>query len=99
MENGRTLPVKGGAVDLSGSAALSGQEQCFAMCDGYLYASLQWGGDCWCGNTMTGHGSDPSAGDVEDERCALTSERHGSNTVGGRDAMAIYQRSRNPWNN
>jgi hypothetical protein len=73
------------------------------MCDGYLYASLQWGGDCWCGNTMTGHGyadeyHAPSP-DFGYERCALTSERHGSNTVGGRDAMAIYQRSRNPWIN
>ncbi|KAF7531875.1 hypothetical protein G7054_g8477 [Neopestalotiopsis clavispora] len=67
---------------------------CFDTCKagGYSYAGLEYGRECWCGNTVA-----PNLEDASDPACAMQCDMvcggNSGQMCGGRGAISLYQRN------
>lgn len=64
--------------------------KCVAYCDakGYSMAGTEYGGQCFCANTLTSGSSQ-----LDDGKCDMACEGDGSETCGGSLALSVYSKS------
>lgn len=62
-------------------------ESCFNVCgtSGYLYAGLEYGDECWCGD-----GVSKAATLVDPSRCNMNCTGDATRTCGGRELLSLY---------
>ncbi|KAI4228127.1 MAG: hypothetical protein L6R36_001907, partial [Xanthoria steineri] len=63
-------------------------EKCAAFCQGYTYMGIEYGSECYCGNTI-GVGAAP----VTDGSCSMTCGGDQTEICGGPSRLSFYQRS------
>lgn len=63
--------------------------KCLVLCsyNGYQYAGLQYGTECWCGDTL-----DPNAQPIDQSVCSTPCAGNSSETCGGSLALQLFVR-------
>lgn len=61
------------------------EEVCIAACAGFTYAGVEYGQECYCGNSL-GAGSAP----VTDGRCSMTCAANSTEICGGPNGLTLY---------
>ncbi len=64
-------------------------ESCAAGCAGYSYFGTEFGGECYCGNTL-GAGSAPVAGDPDVSGCNMLCQGNTLQFCGGPNRLNLY---------
>lgn len=61
--------------------------KCLVLCsyNTYMYAGLQYGTECWCGNSL-----DPLAKPTDAAKCAIPCSGNSSETCGGSLTLQLY---------
>ncbi|KAG6354981.1 hypothetical protein INS49_004062 [Diaporthe citri] len=76
------------ALNKSRTAALDmTPESCFNICgtSGWLYAGLEYGEECWCGNWLS-----TAATLVDPSRCNMNCTGDATRACGGREVLSLY---------
>ena len=84
--NGRALSGKAPAVPANGGTL----DACAAGCQGYSYFGSEFGGECYCGNTINA-GSALVAGDRTVNGCNMICNGNQSEYCGGANRLEMYQ--------
>ncbi|KAI9716656.1 MAG: hypothetical protein M1812_005194 [Candelaria pacifica] len=84
--NGRALTGKAPAAPATGLTA----ESCAAGCAGFTYFGVEYGGECYCGNTLSA-GSAPVAGVPAVSGCNVVCNGNKTEYCGGGNRLNLYQ--------
>ncbi|KZF19452.1 WSC-domain-containing protein [Xylona heveae TC161] len=84
--NGRALTGNAPAAPAGGMTI----EACETACAGYVYFGVEYGGECYCGNTLNA-GSAPVAGDAATSGCSMTCAGNNTEYCGGPNRLNMYQ--------
>ncbi|KAI9776670.1 MAG: hypothetical protein M1835_005454, partial [Candelina submexicana] len=84
--NGRALTGKAPAAPATGLTA----ESCAAGCAGFTYFGVEYGGECYCGNTLSA-GSAPVAGVPAVSGCNVPCNGNKTEYCGGGNRLNLYQ--------
>lgn len=85
----RTEPAQGGrALDLKGTASdKMTNEVCAAFCDGYNYFGTEYGGECYCGNTLPTTSLEAPAAD-----CSMLCTGSSTEYCGNGNRLSVYKK-------
>ncbi|KZL71724.1 WSC domain containing protein [Colletotrichum tofieldiae] len=85
----RTEPAQGGrALDAKATASdKMTNEVCAAFCDGYNYFGTEYGGECYCGNTLPATSLEAPAGD-----CSMFCTGSGNEYCGNGNRLSVYKK-------
>jgi hypothetical protein len=78
-ENG--VRLLGAASTVSSSTTVA---SCAAFCSDYQYFGLEYGSECWCGNSL-------SASPVGEEECSMACSGNGAETCGAGNRLSLYK--------
>jgi len=63
-------------------------ENCIAFCDGYRYAGVEYGTQCFCGDSL----AEGVRGSADTAECQMQCAGDSSEYCGGSDALSVYKR-------
>jgi hypothetical protein len=65
-------------------------EKCLANCWNYAFAGVEYGRECWCGNTLNIQAGTGASRNVSDSECSFTCPGNGTEFCGAGNRLSLY---------